>query len=74
VSERRGYPYRARRLGRLIVTWCRQGSGAPLIDHAWTVDREGNRYTSRAIHLRPWRKNRHGERLRGPALVIGWRR
>lgn len=66
-------PYRAQRFGRLIVTTCRQGEGAPWIDDAWTHDREGNRYASKAILLTPWRKNRYGEHRRQRALVIGWR-
>lgn len=66
-------PWRARRFGRLIVTVCNQGSRAPIIDHAWTTDADGHRYTSKAILLTPWRKTAHGERPPMRALVIGWR-
>ena len=70
----RRYPYKARRLGRLVVTTCKQGSGAPWCDKAWTLDREGNVYSSLAFLLRPWRRGAHGTRLPGRALVVGWRK
>lgn len=73
LTERRSFPYRGRRLGRLILTSCRQAAGAPVFDKAWTHDREGNRYTSLAILLTPWRKNRYGEHERQRALVVGWK-
>lgn len=58
---------KARRLGRLIVTSCLQGQGAPLIDKANTIDVEGNRYKSWCIRL-PFCKHRPVK-----SLVIGWR-
>jgi hypothetical protein len=67
-------PWKGHRVGRLILTTCRQGSGSPIIDDAFTHDADGNRYVSKAILLTPWRrKNRHGERPPMRALVIGWR-
>ena len=71
MPERR-FPYRGQRLWRLIVTTCIQGVGAPVVDDAFTHDREGHSYHGKAIHLTPWRKTRHGERARGRALVVGW--
>lgn len=70
---KRRLPHRGWRLGKLIVSHCIQGTGAQPIDHAFINDADGYRYTGVAILARPWRRNRHGERLRGPALVIGWR-
>lgn len=67
------YPNAGRRLGRLIITTCRQGTTPNLVDQAGTVDAEGNSYRSVAI-VRPWRRNRHGEYSAQRALVIGWRR
>jgi hypothetical protein len=71
--ERR-YRFRAQRFGRLIVTTCIQGTCYRIVDEATTLDREGNRYASKAIILRPWRRNEWGEYLSQRALVIGWRR
>lgn len=64
----RGY-----RFGRLIITWTVQPSGAAVVDEAFTRDAEGNRYVSRAILLRPWKRNRWGEPKLQRALVVGWR-
>ena len=71
MSER--LPFKGHRIGPLIVTTCRQPTGAPLIDDGWTIDQEGNRYASRSVLLTPWRKNRYGEHERQRALTIGWR-
>jgi hypothetical protein len=73
VTERR-YRYRAQRFGRLIVTTCIQGTCWRIVDEATTHDREGNRYASVAIILRPWRRNEYGEYQSQRALVIGWKR
>lgn len=67
------YPYKGRRFWKLIFTTCKQAGRAPFIDRAWTVDREGNSYTSCAILLRPWMKNQYGERPIQRAIVIGWK-
>ena len=67
------YPYKGRRLWRLIFTTCKQGSGAPFIDDAWTHDEDGNRYVSKVILLTPWRRTPSGRRPPMRGLVIGWR-
>ena len=61
------------RIWKLILSYCTQGTGAPPIDRAWINDAEGYRYSGIAILARPWRRNQHGERLRGLAFVVGWR-
>jgi hypothetical protein len=73
VAPARAFPFRGWRIGRLIVTTCRQASGAPVVDDAFINDREGNRYEGWAILLTPWRKNRYGEHASQRALTIGWR-
>lgn len=70
MAERRGF--KGHVFGRLIVTWCRNGEGAPLLDDCYVTDAEGRRYTGKALSL-VRKRNRYGERLRGPALVVGWR-
>lgn len=67
-------PFRGFRVGRLIVTTCRQASGAPLVDDAFIHDREGNDYVGKAVPLRPWLRNVYGERVGQRALTVGWRR
>ena len=67
-------PYKGRRLGRLIVTTCHNGAGAPIVDDSFIHDQEGNEYVGKSILLTPWRKNEYGERRRQRALTIGWRR
>lgn len=67
-------PFRGLRLGKLIVSHCIQGTGAQPIDSALITDADGYLYRGIAILARPWRRNRYGERLRGRALVLGWRR
>lgn len=52
------------RLGRLIVTTCRQPGGQPIIDGGMTYDAAGRRYGSWTIRLRS---------TPGRALTIGWR-
>lgn len=66
------HPYRALVFGPLVITWIRQGAGASFVDKCWGSTLDGRRYSGRAIHLQPWRKNRHGDRLMAPALVLGW--
>lgn len=66
--------YKGRRLGRLIVTTCHNGTGAPLVDDSFIRDQEGNEYVGWSVLLTPWRKNEYGEHLRQRALTIGWRR
>lgn len=73
VVALRGKPNAARVLGPLIVTTCMQGTGAALLDDCFVGDVEGRRYHGKALHLRPWRRDRYGERLRARALVVGWR-
>lgn len=58
-------------LGRLVLTLVLQASGAPIIDRCGGTTREGVRWTGRAIHLSPWRKNQYGDRLAGTALRVG---
>lgn len=72
-ANSRRFPYKGYRWWKLIVTWCRNGAGAPLVDDAFVNDREGNRYAAKAVSL-VRRRNEHGERVPGPAFVIGWRR
>ena len=73
IFEVKRFPYKARRIGRLIFTTCRQGSYAPFIDCAWTYDREGNKYTSKAIVWPFGNRNQYGERNPRRAFVVGWR-
>jgi hypothetical protein len=68
------FPYKGYRFRRLIVTSCKQGTGAPIIDDAWTNDREGNTYSSKCIVWPFGNKNQYGERLHRHGLVIGWRK
>lgn len=82
LSEASGQPtemrvkprFRAWRMGPVILTTCIQGSCRRIVDRAVTVDREGNRYQSVAIILRPWRRNRWGDYQMQRALVLGWRK
>ena len=67
-------PFRGYRIGRLIVTTCRNAAGAPIVDDAFSHDSEGREYVGKAILLTPWRKNAYGEHERQRALVVGWRR
>lgn len=64
-------PLKSYKLGKLIVTTCYQGSGAPFIDKGMTKDLLGNKYPSRIILLTPWRR-RSGQSEVQRALVIGW--
>ena len=65
--------FKGYRVWRLIVTTCRQPTGAPLVDDAYVNDAEGHRYTGKSILLTPWRKNEYGEHARQRALTVGWR-
>ncbi len=67
------FKYRARVYGRLIISWCQQGEGAPFMDRATCYDSEGNTYNARVFLLKPWQRNRFWDRRAGSALVIGWR-
>lgn len=68
LIERKQFPYLGQRLGKLIITTCKQSESAPFIDDSWTHDREGNRYVSKAI-VWPFGKSKSRRR----AFVIGWR-
>lgn len=63
------------RVGRLVVQLTSNGSGAPLVDDAWTVvdpKGRGERYRGKELSL-VIRRDEHGERPPGPALFVGWR-
>ena len=61
-------------IGRLLLTTCNQGAGAPIIDRCRSRTDDGAVFDGRAIHLAPWRRDRYGTRRQGLALVMGWRR
>ena len=63
---------RALVVGRLLLTTVQQAHGAPMIDGASGSTEGGRSYSAMAIHLAPWRRDRHGERLPALALVVGW--
>jgi len=67
-------PFKAWRIGRLLLTHCNQAHGAPMMDDSTSRDADGHRYKGKAILLKPWRKNGYGEHLPQPAVVIAWRR
>lgn len=69
----RRFPHKGRKIWKLIVTTCQQPAGASFIDDAWTNDKDGYRYTSKAIVWPFGNKNEYGERNRRRAVVIGWR-
>lgn len=58
------------RLGRLIVTTCRQASGAPLLDGANVVDDAGRTYGAVVVREPLWRRPAS---YTPRALVVGWR-
>lgn len=60
------------RLGRLVVHVIRNCEGAPLVDDAWLATEDGRRFGGKCLSL-VLRRNRHGERLGGVALFVGWR-
>lgn len=60
-------------LGRLLLTTCNQGAGAPIVDRCRSRTDDAV-FDGRAIHLTPWRRDRYGTRRGGLALVFGWRR
>ena len=60
-------------LGRLLLTTCNQGAGAPIIDRSRSTG-DGSIFDGYAIHLSPWRRDEYGTRRSSLALVIGWRR
>lgn len=66
--------FRGWHIWRIIITTCRTSTGSPFVDDAFTRDREGNEYISKAFLLMPWRKNKYGEHLSQRAFVIGWQR
>ena len=65
---------RGLQIGRLMLTTCNQAAGAPLMDSCTTRDQAGNVYHGKCFLLKPWRKNKWGEHLPQPAMVIAWRR
>lgn len=67
----RRFPNPGFRLGRLLLTRCRQAGGHPWIDDAVSNDRDGNDY--RAVAIRPSAR-KQTDRRGGTALVIGWRK
>lgn len=68
------FPFRGYTIGRLLLTTCNQGGGAPVIDRATSTTEDGRCFEGRAILLTPWRRNRHGEAEPQRALFIGTRR
>jgi len=60
------------KIGKLILTTCYQGSGAPFIDKAFITDSEKNHYEGYAVLLNPWKRNRYGESLIQKAFVFGY--
>jgi len=73
TSAPKRFPFKARVIGPLIMTWCNQAANAPLVDTCFTSDKEGNRYKGWAILTRPWRRDEHGQTVIQPALVLAWR-
>lgn len=65
------------RVWRVVVTRCRNGSGAPFIVNAWTHGRDTETHALRwsaqgkTVSLVRGR-NQYGERNPGPALFFGW--
>lgn len=64
--------------GPLLLTWCNQMVGAPIVDRCWTSTRDRGKFKGWAIVLKFWRRDRHWRRETyrtkgGPALVVGWR-
>jgi len=57
-------------LGRVVVTTCMQGSGAPVIDRATVHAKTGQHFRGWAVLLKPWRR-RTDATVRSRALVIG---
>ncbi len=57
-----------------IISWTYQGNNAPLVDSCVVIDKDGNRYQGWAILLTPWRRDRHGQSLIQPALVVARKR
>lgn len=59
--------------GRLCLSTTNQPAGAPIVDRANSQEKiePFRQWRGLAIHLRPWRRNRHGDRAEGPALFIG---
>lgn len=72
VDDRR-LPFKGHRFWKLILTTCRQPTGAPVVDDAWINDQEGHRYKGKSILLMPWRKNAYGEHAAQRAFTVGWR-
>lgn len=58
-------------IGRFIVTTVRQGLGAPIFDGCAGHTAENRSWRGFAIHLKPWKKNRYGDREVARALCIG---
>ena len=73
MDVKQQFRFKAWRIGRLLLTHCNQALGAPIVDYAFSRDIDGNNYRGRAILLKPWRKNKYGEHLPQPALIIAWR-
>jgi hypothetical protein len=71
-TPERCYRHRAWTLGKLVLTTVYQAGAAPIVDLAWTEDKDGRRYRSRAILLSQW-FCRQWDREPGLALVVGWR-
>jgi hypothetical protein len=74
IKAVRPLPYRGYRFGRLLLTTCRQPTGAPFVDDSFSHDLEGNEYVGKSVLLAPWRRNEYGEHARQRAFTVGWRR
>lgn len=69
--QRDSFLHRAHLIGRLLITTCNQGSGAPFIDRGFTRCADGRTARSKVILLTPWRRDAHGTRAEQRALVLG---
>ena len=67
-------PYKGRRVGKLLVTTCRQPTGSPFVDDGWAHDQEGNDYNAKVIVWPFGNKNKYGDRNRRRGFVVGWRK
>jgi hypothetical protein len=62
---------RAITVGRFILTFTNQSSGAPIIDKCGGKTGKGTHWRGYALHLSPWRRNHYGDRAMGKALCLG---
>lgn len=64
----RGHEFR----GLVLLTTSNASAGGHLVEHAWSNTSTGRRYQGLQLRLTPWRRDRYGDYLAQPALVVGF--